>query len=137
MLKKIAIALFIALSLLWAVPAQASMLMPFGGWLMDKETVVKIYTDYSKLLRVSAQHIRSYDSDGMPLTDTITWVDYPFDGDSTALGFRHCKSEAESTRLAAIYSPKFNKVFKAWSFDGKKFNEVSTEGIKCSKGFAE
>jgi hypothetical protein len=136
-LKKIAIALILALTLLWPIPAQASMLMPFGGWLMDKETVVKIYTDYSKLLRVSAQHIRSYDGDGVPVTDTITWVDYPFDGDSTALGFRHCKAIPDSSRLAAIYSPKLNKVHKAWLFDGKDFNEVATDNIKCSKGFSE
>lgn len=104
---------------------------------MDEHTLMKVYTDYSKVLRVSAQNIIRYDADGDPESETITWVDYPFDGKSTALGYRHCKAKPESTRIAAIYSPDENKVYKAWLFDGKAFSQIDEKTVVCDRSFAE
>jgi hypothetical protein len=130
-------AVTLVLSLLFSAPAHAAMLMPFGGWVIDEHVLMRVYTDYAKILRVSAQNILRYDSDGVPDTETITWVDYPFDGKSTALGFRHCKSNPESTQLVAIYSPDDNIVHKAWLFDGKKFNWIDEKTVTCDKSFTE
>ena len=137
-MKRIVIAIIcIAIALLTALPAQASMLMPFGGWLMDDHTLMKVYTDYSKILRVSAQNIIRYDVDGDPESETITWVDYPFDGKSTALGYRHCKANPESKRITVIYSPDENKVYKAWLFDGKVFSQIDEKNVVCDRSFTE
>lgn len=123
----------ILLVLLCGFPAQASMLMPSGGWLIDGITRIRTYTDYADIYRMSAEKIVKYDREGSPLTETITFVDAPFDKKSIALGFRNCTATPETTGVVAIYSTKDDAVKYSWDFDGKSFNKILTKTVTCNK----
>ena len=132
MKKLIALALIMA-SILFSLPAQASMLMPTGGWLLDATTRIRTYTDYAQIYRMSAEKIVNYDREGSPLVETITWVDAPFDTQSTALGFRHCKTETEDKGVVAVYSMADDVIKYSWIFNGKGFKKIPTGDVTCNK----
>jgi hypothetical protein len=126
----IAVVLFI-ISLLLPFPAHASMLMPSGGWLMDDSTRIRTYTDFSKIYRLSGEHISGYDFEGAPITETINFVDVAFDSKSTALGSRHCMTEPKTQNLVVVFSLSKEAVTNSWLFDGKNFNKIATDKVSC------
>jgi hypothetical protein len=131
--KQFVAIMILLFGILVPLPVHASMLIPSGGWLMDDSTIIRTYTDFQKTYRLSAQHILRHDFEGTPITETITFVDVPFDSKSTALGYRHCKSNPESQNVVAVFSISKEIVQKSWLFDGKRFNEISAETVSCNK----
>lgn len=130
-MSKILAAILLVLTL--CLPAQASMLMPSGGWLIDGTTRIRTYTNYSDIYRMSAEKIVSYDKEGSPLTETITFVDAPFNSKSIALGFRNCAVNPKNTGLVAVYSTEDETIKYSWVFDGKVFKKVPIEDVTCNK----
>jgi hypothetical protein len=130
-MSKIFAAIFLVLTL--CLPAQASMLMPSGGWMMDGTTRIRTYTNYSDIYRMSAEKIVSYDKEGSPLTETITFVDAPFSPKHIALGFRNCAVNPKNAGLVAVYSTEDDTVNASWIFDGKEFKRIPGESVTCNK----
>jgi len=127
--------LFASILLVFALclPAQASMLMPSGGWMMNEGTRIRTYTNYSDIYRMSAEKIVRYDREGSPLTETITFVDTSFNPKHIALGFRNCSVNPKSTGLVAVYSVEDDTVNASWIFDGKEFKRIPGESVTCNK----
>lgn len=119
-------------SLLTALPAHAMMLDPSGGWLMNDKLRIRTFTDYSKLYRISAEKIVGYNFYGDPKTETITWVDQPFNADRISLGHQHCKVSSKiNKKLVAVTDLDTKKITKAWTFDGKKFTDLDISLVSC------
>jgi hypothetical protein len=112
--------------------ASAAMLVPTGGWLLDESTVIRTYTNFD-IYRLAANHIRGYDFEGSPITNTINFVDVPFSKERTALGWRHCKSSPESKNVVAVFSTSKETVIYAWLWDGQRFNPTPTSSVTCDK----
>jgi hypothetical protein len=115
-----------------ALPVQARMLIPTGGWLVNSSLRFRTYTDFVDLYRIAAENIIDHADDGSPITRTITSVDYPFSVDNTALGVLHCLVANEKQGgLIAINNLKTHKVEKAWNFDGQSISEISADNVSC------
>jgi hypothetical protein len=133
MIKSVSIVLSVCLLMFSiALPVQARMLIPTGGWLVNEGLRFRTYTDFSHLYRIAAENILGHAEDGSPITLTITSVDYPFSVNNTALGVLHCLvADEKQEGLIAINNLKTRKVEKAWDFDGQSITEISANNVSC------